>query len=524
MPSIMAHYKSGKFRRWLEVRRQAGGAWEYRCKLCFERPTARRGGSKWHDWRVCVNRMKLERCKEHDEFNHGDQPSFNESMYRLATKRQERSAVAKVEEDKLVVPLIDAAFEASALELAASNIAPLAHLLRRNGVEVTKSWCSKNYEFVWWRCAADVQKEVIKTDLIGVQCFGLTVDETTDVGVEKQLIVYLKIDSTKRQKFLGLVTMTGSTADDIVKAIQVVLLDFGLDIQKMVSFSSDGCNTMRGTENGVLIKLTRLINISTHPQRPDDVDDKSLFAPHCVLHRLNLSLNDIFLFERTPVTVCQLADRIELIVKYCHSWFARSSERRLEYKNLIKEHTVVEIPASWNETRWLSRYRALKATCDSNSAILQFIEENAKVKQSPEGLFVAKWMSDPDFMTEMKMVRSVVKVMFKLSIILQASVQSPWEAFLLIQIGVGRLTELLDEVEETKSAEAVRLLIRTMRKSINERIPQSEAKMLAIFDFRILKHMVDKARIAQESAAGIHPRGEQDDFKTPRMLFLTKAW
>ena len=252
----MAHYKLGKFRRWLEVRRQAGGAWVYRCKLCFERPTARRGGSKWHDWRVCVNRTKLERCKEHDEFNHGDQPIFNESMYRLATKRQERSAVAKVEEDKLVVPLIDAALEASALELAASKIAPLAHLLRRNGVEVTKSWCSKNYGFVWWRCAADVQKEVIKADLSGVQCFGLTVDETTDVGIEKQPIVYLKIDSTKRQKFLGLVTMTGSTADDIVKAIQGVLLDFGLDIQKMVSFSSDGCNTMRGTENGVLIKLT----------------------------------------------------------------------------------------------------------------------------------------------------------------------------------------------------------------------------------------------------------------------------
>ena len=38
--------------------------------------------------------------------------------------------------------------------------------------------------------------------------------------------------------------------------------------------------------------------------------------------------NDIFLSERIPVTVCQLADRIELIVKYCHSWFVRSSERR----------------------------------------------------------------------------------------------------------------------------------------------------------------------------------------------------
>ena len=79
------------------------------------------------------------------------------------------------------------------------------------------------------------------------------------------------------------------------------------------------------------------------------------------------------------------------------------------------------------------------------------------MKQSPEGLVVAKWMSDTDFMTEMKVARSVVKVMFRLSIILQASVQSPWEAFLLIQIGVDRLTELLDEVKEIKSVAAVGL-------------------------------------------------------------------
>ena len=121
--------------------------------------------------------------------------------------------------------------------------------------------------------------------------------------------------------------MTGSTVDDIVQAIQGVLLDFGLEIQNMASFSSDGCSTMRGAENGVQIKLTRIITIATHPQRPSDVEDKCLFAPHCVLHHLNLSLNDIFLSERAPVTVCELVDRIELIVKYCYSCFARSSER-----------------------------------------------------------------------------------------------------------------------------------------------------------------------------------------------------
>ena len=56
------------------------------------------------------------------------------------------------------------------------------------------------------------------------------------------------------------------------------------------------------------------------------------------------------------------------------------------------------------------------------------------MKQSPKGLFVAEWRSDPDFMKEMKMVRRVIKVMFRLSIILQASVQSPREALLLIQM------------------------------------------------------------------------------------------
>ena len=47
-------------------------------------------------------------------------------MNRLATKRQERSAAAEIEE--LIVSLIHAALERSALELAASKVAQLAHL------------------------------------------------------------------------------------------------------------------------------------------------------------------------------------------------------------------------------------------------------------------------------------------------------------------------------------------------------------------------------------------------------------
>ena len=255
-------------------------------------------------------------------------------------------------------------------------------------------------------------------DLSGVRCFGLSVDETTDVGLDKQVSVYLKTASTKRKKFLGLVTITGSTADDIAQVIQGVLLHFGLDIQNMVSFSSEGCSTTRGGENGVLIKLNRLINIApptaTERHRRQVPLHASLRSapPEPVSH-------DIFLSERTPATVCQVLIGL-LIVKYCHSWFA-SSERQLEYTKLIKEHTVVEIIASWNETRWLSRCKALKDTCYSTSASLQFIEENAKGKQSPEGLVVAKCMSDPDVMTELNAaVRSIFDIYAMADVVLVA--------------------------------------------------------------------------------------------------------
>ena len=75
-------------------------------------------------------------------------------------------------------------------------------------------------------------------------------------------------------------------------------------------------------------------------------------------------------------------------------------------------------------------------------------------------------------------------------------------------------------MKETKSAAAVSLLIRTMRWSINECIPQSETKILNIFDCRVLKQMVAKARIAEESTTGAHLRGEQEDFEEPEEVIF----
>ena len=53
-------------------------------------------------------------------------------------------------EDMTILPIIDVAPETAVLELAASKVAPIARLLRRNGLDIATSWQSKNYGFVWW--------------------------------------------------------------------------------------------------------------------------------------------------------------------------------------------------------------------------------------------------------------------------------------------------------------------------------------------------------------------------------------
>ncbi|KAI6657219.1 Transposase [Oopsacas minuta] len=105
---------------------------------------------------------------------------------------------------------------------------------------------------------------------------------------------------------------------------------------------------MRGAVNGVIVRLNRIINFKVNPDLGEDCSENKTFAAHCVLHRLNLSLNDVFVSEDAPNVVKILADKIELVVKYVHNRFARSSGRRHQYEKLIDVFTRVEIPGSWN--------------------------------------------------------------------------------------------------------------------------------------------------------------------------------
>ena len=62
-------------------------------------------------------------------------------------------------------------------------------------------------------------------------------------------------------------------------AIHKVLAEFGLDLRKLVSWSSDGCTTMLGRTGGVARRLQH--------------SSPSLVPFHCPAHRLDLAIQDI---------------------------------------------------------------------------------------------------------------------------------------------------------------------------------------------------------------------------------------
>ena len=115
-------------------------------------------------------------------------------------------------------------------------------------------------------------------------------------------------------------------------------------------FSSDGASVMRGLENGVKARIDRFI-AGQGTGTSDSVPKKMIFSCHCVLHRVNLSLDDVFVAEGASNEVAELADKIEILMKYCYNFFSRSPERREAYLSLVNQFTECVLPGSWVDTR-----------------------------------------------------------------------------------------------------------------------------------------------------------------------------
>ena len=104
------------------------------------------------------------------------------------------------------------------------------------------------------------------------------VDESTDISVTKQLVLYGRYVSESgepRSTFLRIVDLVDGTAERIEEAIRAYMTDKQLTFSRLMGFGSDGASVMTGRRAGVGTRLYR--------------SNPYLIAIHCVAHRLALA-------------------------------------------------------------------------------------------------------------------------------------------------------------------------------------------------------------------------------------------
>ena len=111
------------------------------------------------------------------------------------------------------------------------------------------------------------------------QFFALMADETTDVAVIKEVIIYARFLSKQRKiktAFIGMIRIPDSCAATIMGVLTKICDDNNLDLEhKMVAFGSDGASVMIGQRSGVSALLKQVA--------------PWIIANHCVSHRLALA-------------------------------------------------------------------------------------------------------------------------------------------------------------------------------------------------------------------------------------------
>lgn len=93
--------------------------------------------------------------------------------------------------------------------------------------------------------------------------FSIIIDETINVSVQKTLEVVCKFYDFKANRLnvelLDLIDSADGTAANLSQTVLQLLNDMKLDLNMLVGFSADTCNTMFGTHNSVSVHLKRTI-------------------------------------------------------------------------------------------------------------------------------------------------------------------------------------------------------------------------------------------------------------------------
>ena len=173
------------------------------------------------------------------------------------------------------------------------------------------------------------------------------------------------------EEFLGFTALKATEAETISQEVLNVTEKHGLEMQKLVGHSYDGCSTMAGEVSGV-------------QQRIRDLSPQAFFM-HCASHWLNLVIND----QNNVMEIRKAVAVIKSVIVY----FRESSVRR---------QLVSRIPLLC-ETRWSEKYKSIRLfyekLCDIFTKLVEITQESkCSLGSRQKALQHCRSLSSSDFL------------------------------------------------------------------------------------------------------------------------------
>lgn len=167
------------------------------------------------------------------------------------------------------------------------NFLQLLHL-RKEDIPVLDTWLQRSQDRF---TSPSIQNELLEimanmilrkiTRSVSGKLFTIMVNRTSDISNTEQLVFCLRDvdeDLTTHEEFIGVYDMDSTTAENITRVIQDILLRLSLQMSSCRGQCYDGAGCMAGCRTGVATTIQQ--------QEP-----RALYT-HCYRHTLNLAVQD----------------------------------------------------------------------------------------------------------------------------------------------------------------------------------------------------------------------------------------
>ena len=249
----------------------------------------------------------------------------------------------------------------------------------------------------WLQILSDIIEEDVLTAVRSSPAIGLMCDESTDISVTKELILYARILSGKEVQahFLKLTHINDGKAETITKAILEYLEKNDIPLSTITGFGSDGANVMVGSTSGVATRLKML-----HPQ---------LLSILCINHRLALGTSQA---AAAVPYLLHFEEIVTSIFKFYHYSATRQSGLAEIQSILGDPQLKFKEPKS---VRWLSNAVAIHALKRSLPSLLCSLEGEAYERSDPTALGLATLCKTYMFIATLMLMSDVLSHVTRLS-------------------------------------------------------------------------------------------------------------